>query len=204
MGTLSRRVCVFRLVTHGWIGTRQSLVQGHFHLFKTAASETMIRAVQPSYMLTSLSSKIDMYPASGNLLLLRRDWSASAGTMSTVQAGSRTGGCSFAIYVPSWRHPSATKKTLVEGWIVWMNGSPILPALQVQAVYHADEEMLLFNTPCLSSVSVWIALWAVCPAGMSKVTCCCSRRGLLRQHAGDEVWDIKHAVSVVWSWYSTG
>ena len=91
VGPSSSILCVFSLVTHGCSGRRQSLVLGHFHLFKTAASETMIRAVQPSYMLTSLSSKIDMYPASGNLLLLRRDWSESSGTMSTVRAGSQTG-----------------------------------------------------------------------------------------------------------------
>ena len=54
-----------------------------------------------------------------------------------------------------------TEKTLVEGWLVWMNGSPILPALEVQAMSHADEAILQFNTACLSSVSVWLSLWAV-------------------------------------------
>ena len=50
-----------------------------------------MRAVRPSYMLTDLLSKIEMYTASENLLPLSRDSSASTRTMSTVQAGYRTG-----------------------------------------------------------------------------------------------------------------
>ena len=89
-----------------------------------------------------------------------------------------------------------TAKTLFEGWLVWINGSHILPALVVQAVSHAAEAILPFNTPCLSLVLVWLELWAVCHSGMSKVTCCCSRRGSLRHQAGEGLWDIEHAVSV--------
>ena len=67
----------------------------------------------------------------------------------------------FSILVPAWRRPSATSKTLVEGWLVLMNGSPILPELEMQAVSHAAEVMLPFNTPFLISVSVWLTLWDV-------------------------------------------
>ena len=69
-----------------------------------------------------------------------------------------------------------TEKMLVEDWLVWMNRSPILPASEVEAVSHAAEAMLPFKTPCLSSLLVWLSLWAVRNAGMSKVMCCCRQR----------------------------
>ena len=93
--------------------------------------------------------------------------------------------------------PSGTEKILIEVWIVWMNRSPIMPALKVQAISHAAEEILPFNTPCLKSALVSLALWAVCPAGISKLTCFCSRRRSLYCQARDGMWDIEHAVSVV-------
>ena len=62
------------------------------------------------------------------------------------------------ILVTAWRQPSATEKILVEVWLVWMNRSPILPALELQAVSHAAEAKIPFNTPFLSSVSLWLAL----------------------------------------------
>ena len=92
-------------------------------------------------MLTSVSLQIDKYTASANLFLLRRNWLARVGTMSTVRAGSCTGWWSFSIVDLGVRWLSATVKTLVNGWPVWMKVSPIMPVLEVHMVSYAAEEM---------------------------------------------------------------
>ena len=74
--------------------------------------------------------------------------------MSTVRAGSLTGWCSFASVEPGVLWPSATVKTLVDGRPIWMKGSPTMPALEVNAVSLAAEEMELFRTPSLGFFSV--------------------------------------------------
>ena len=66
----------------------------------TASSETTMHAVWLSYRLTSLPSQTEIYPASANFAPLRSDWSARAGTISTVRAGLRTEWCYFAMFDP--------------------------------------------------------------------------------------------------------
>ena len=54
--------------------------------------------------------------------------------MSNVCTGSLTGWWSFASVEPGVLWPSTTVKTLVDGWPVWMKGSPTMPALEVHDV----------------------------------------------------------------------
>ena len=59
----------------------------------------------------------------------------------------------------------SNRKTLVEGWSVWMNGSPILPALDMQVVSRAAEVMLPSSMPRLMAAAVRLVVdsffWAV-------------------------------------------
>ena len=86
------------------------------------------------YRLTSLPSQTEMYPASENFAPLRSYWPARAGTMSKVHAASRTEWCNFAMFEPGVWRPSATENTLVGCRVVWINGLPTIPSLEVHAV----------------------------------------------------------------------
>ena len=77
---------------------------------------------------------MEMYPASAKLTPLRRYWPDRVGTISTVQAGSLTGWWSFATVDPGVLQSSSTEKILMDGWLVCINGSPIITAFEVHAV----------------------------------------------------------------------
>ena len=111
-----------------WSGTHQSFVLGHLHPLRTAASDTSILAVRPSKMLTSLPSQMETHPASANFPPLRRDWLASAGTMSTVRAGSRTLCSSLAMVVAGEGWPLVRANMFVDFCPVGMKGLPIMLA----------------------------------------------------------------------------
>ena len=148
-GAIEESVSVLRLVMLAWSGTRQSLALGHLHLLRTAASDTLIFAVRPSKMLTSLPSQMETYPASANFPPLRRDWLASAGIMLTVWAGSRTLCSSLAMVVAGVGWPLASANILVNFCPVEMKGSPIMPPWEVQAASHAADGMEPLSIPIL-------------------------------------------------------
>ena len=62
VGPSSKRVTLLRLVTVVCRGTHHILVCGHRHPLRMAALETTILTVRPSWMLTSVSSQIEIYP----------------------------------------------------------------------------------------------------------------------------------------------
>ena len=93
---------------------------------------------------------MDTTPASENLPPLRRELSARAGTMSTVRAGLHIFWWSLATFDPDVRFPSVSVNTFLDGSSVWMNGSPIFPALYVHYVYKAADGMVQSSTPLFS------------------------------------------------------
>ena len=127
-------VCLLRSVTLACNGINHILAWGKNQPLSTASLETTIFVVRLSYRLTSPSLQTEMYPASANFSLLWSDWPARAGTMSTVRAGLRTGWCNFAMFDPGVRRPSATEKTFVNCQVIWINGSPTMPELELHAV----------------------------------------------------------------------
>ena len=127
-------MCILRSVTLACNGIHHILVWGQNQPLSMASLETTIHVVRLSYRLTSLPSHTDMYPASENLSPLRSYWTERAGTMSTVRAGLCTGWCNLAMLDPGVQRPSATENTLVDFWVVCINSSPTMMALEVHAV----------------------------------------------------------------------
>ena len=102
---------------------------------------------------------MDTYPALANLPPLNRDWLAKAGTMSNVRAGSGTLCSSLAIAVAGVGWKSKRVNIFDEFCPVSMNGSPIMPLWEVQAVSHAAEGVEPLRTPTLVCSSVSVAVW---------------------------------------------
>ena len=123
-------------------------VAGYLHTLTTPSLDTVIFTMRPSYKLTSLLMHMDMYPASWNLPRLTRGLSARSGTMS------RTLGWSLDTFDPSEECPYASANIFFDGSSLWMNGSPVFPALDVYAVSHSAASMVSSSTPFFKCCSV--------------------------------------------------
>ena len=97
-----------------------------------------------------MSSHTATYPAWGKLPPLNSELYFNAGNMSTVRAGSRTLWWSFSTLKPAVAWTSARANILVDGLLVWMNGSLTMPAWEVHDVLYAADGIKPFNTPFLS------------------------------------------------------
>ena len=140
-------------------GMLHSLVWGHIQPLRTDASNTVMSAVWPSKILTSLTSQMETYPALANFPPLRRDWLAKAGTMLTVRAGSRALCSRLATVVVGVRWPLARTNIFDDFCPIGMKGLPIISVWEVQAVSHAADGMEPLSTPTLVCASVSMAAW---------------------------------------------
>ena len=101
---------------------RQRFSSGNCHPLRMTAQDVVIFVFLLSYMLTSSWSNSQAYPASTNLLVLRRLF-LNPGTMCTSLAGCRMLNGSIFISSAGYSCPPAARNIRSDFWPVEMKGS---------------------------------------------------------------------------------